>query len=150
MSVSSVLGSRIIGTGVFGAGVPGARVSGVPARWSSALRFATGRAARAKADESETESPQQEPPHEAPASPPRHGPRLWDEGWQPTSRSEAIEVLGVDPDAGKDTIKTTVTRLRRALHPDHAIDEEDLALRERRLKQINVAWDIVSGKRRAS
>jgi len=46
-------------------------------------------------------------------------------------------------------IKTTVTRLRRALHPDYALDEEDRALRERRLKQINVAWEIISGKRRA-
>ena len=27
-------------------------------------------------------------------------------------------------------------------HPDHAIDEEDRLLRERRLKQINVAWEI--------
>ena len=46
-------------------------------------------------------------------------------------------------------IKSTVTRLRRALHPDYALDEEDRALRERRLKQINVAWEIVSGKRRS-
>ena len=74
--------------------------------------------------------------------------RLWDEDWLPRTMLEALDVLGVDPDASKDTIKTTVTRLRRALHPDHAIDDEDRALRERRLKQINVAWDIIAGKRR--
>jgi hypothetical protein len=74
--------------------------------------------------------------------------RLWDEDWLPRTMLEALDVLGVDPDAGKDTIKTTVTRLRRALHPDHAIDDEDRRLRERRLKQINVAWEIVAGKRR--
>jgi DnaJ-domain-containing protein 1 len=75
--------------------------------------------------------------------------RLWDEDWLPATMSEALDVLGVDPTASRDTMKTTVTRLRRALHPDHAIDEEDRRLRERRLKQINVAWDIVSGKRRS-
>jgi hypothetical protein len=75
--------------------------------------------------------------------------RLWDEDWLPATMSEALDVLGVDPDASRDRMKTTVTRLRRALHPDHALDEEDRRLRERRLKKINVAWDIVSGKRRA-
>lgn len=75
--------------------------------------------------------------------------RLWDEDWLPTTMSEAFDVLGVDPDASSDIMKNTVRRLRRALHPDHALDEEDRRLRERRLKQINVAWDIVSGKRRS-
>ena len=75
--------------------------------------------------------------------------RLWDEGWLPATMSEALDVLGVDPDASRVMMKTTVTRLRRALHPDYALDEEDRRLRERRLKQINVAWEIVSGKRRS-
>ena len=74
--------------------------------------------------------------------------RLWDEDWLPRTMLEALDVLGVDPDANRDTMKTTVKRLRRALHPDHAIDDEDRTLRERRLKQINVAWDIIAGKRR--
>jgi DnaJ-like protein len=74
--------------------------------------------------------------------------RLWDEDWLPRTVLEALDVLGVAPDASKDKIKSTVTRLRRALHPDHAIDDEDRALRERRLKQINVAWEIIGGKRR--
>lgn len=88
-----------------------------------------------------------QPQNDADAAAPRL--RLWDEDWLPRTMLEAIDVLGVDPSASKDKMKTTVTRLRRALHPDHAIDEEDRALRERRLKQINVAWDIVSAKRRA-
>ena len=75
--------------------------------------------------------------------------RLWDEDWLPRTKSEALAVLGVDPRANSDRIKSTVKRLRRALHPDHALDDEDRLLRERRLKQINVAWEIVSRKRRA-
>ena len=74
--------------------------------------------------------------------------RLWDEDWLPSTKKEALDVLGVDPRARREAIKSTVTRLRRALHPDHAIDEEDRLLRERRLKQINVAWEIIAGKRR--
>ena len=77
------------------------------------------------------------------------GLRLWDEDWLPATKREARDVLGVDPRAGRDTIKSTVTRLRRALHPDYALDEEDRLLRERRLKQINAAWVILGGKRRA-
>ena len=76
------------------------------------------------------------------------GLRLWDEDWLPATKREALDVLGVDPRAGRETIKSTVTRLRRALHPDYALDDEDRLLRERRLKQINVAWDILGGKRR--
>jgi hypothetical protein len=87
------------------------------------------------------------------ADEPTDGPatrlRLWDETWLPGTMSEALDVLGVDPDASRDMIKSTVTRLRRALHPDYAIDEEDRLLRERRLKQINVAWEIVSARRHA-
>ncbi len=75
--------------------------------------------------------------------------RLWDEDWLPATMSEALDVLGVDPAASREMIRSTVTRLRRALHPDYALDEEDRTLRERRLKQINVAWEIVSGKRHA-
>jgi len=84
-----------------------------------------------------------------PAETPATRLRLWDEDWLPATTSEALDVLGVDPHASRDMIKSTVTRLRRALHPDYALDEEDRALRERRLKQINVAWEIVSGKRRS-
>jgi hypothetical protein len=84
-------------------------------------------------------------PQDGPPSP----PRLHDPDWLPSTKSEALKVLGVSPEAGRDLIKLTVTQLRRAWHPDHAFDEDDRRLRERRLKQINVAWDIISGKRRS-
>lgn len=96
----------------------------------------------------EHESPQAHEQHETIEAPAVHL-RLWDKDWLPKTKAEALNVLGVDPAASADKIKSTVTRLRRALHPDHAFDDEDRDLRERRLKQINVAWEIVSEKRRA-
>jgi DnaJ-domain-containing protein 1 len=113
--------------------VPAARAS--LARTSDAVR-------ESAADHQKAADQQQE---EAPAT----RLRLWDEDWLPATTSEALDVLGVEPQASRDKIKSTVTRLRRALHPDYALDEEDRRLRERRLKQINVAWEIVSGKRRS-
>ena len=67
--------------------------------------------------------------------------------WLPKSRAEALRMLGAAPDAGKDTLKRLVKRLRQTWHPDRAKHEDDRRLREIRLKQINVAWDILSGKR---
>ena len=65
----------------------------------------------------------------------------------PLSRSEALRVLGASPEAGKDVLKKIVKRLRQAWHPDLAKHEDDRRIREHKLKQINVAWDIISGKR---
>jgi DnaJ-class molecular chaperone len=45
-----------------------------------------------------------------------------------------------------DTLKKAVKRLRRTWHPDLAKDSEDRRYRERKLKQINVAWDVICGK----
>jgi len=67
--------------------------------------------------------------------------------WLPKSRAEALRMLGAAPDAGKDTLKRLVKRLRQTWHPDRAKHEDDRRMREIRLKQINVAWDILSGKR---
>ena len=67
--------------------------------------------------------------------------------WLPKSRTEALRMLGAAPDAGKDTLKRLVKRLRQTWHPDRAKHEDDRRMRETRLKQINVAWDILSGKR---
>jgi len=67
--------------------------------------------------------------------------------WLPKSRTEALRMLGAAPDAGKDTLKRLVKRLRQTWHPDRAKHEDDRRMREIRLKQINVAWDILSGKR---
>jgi DnaJ-class molecular chaperone len=35
-------------------------------------------------------------------------------------------------------------------HPDHARDEQDRLLREDRIKQINIAWELISDKRQAA
>jgi len=93
-------------------------------------------------------------PADAPSSRPRQAasprpPRPRDPDWLPSTLSEALEVLGAGPETGADMLKAIVKRLRRTWHPDHAAHEEDRQTRERRLKQINVAWDIVCGKRRA-
>lgn len=70
--------------------------------------------------------------------------------WLPTTLAEALAVLGVPADSRAGAIKAVVKRLRRKWHPDHAVDEVDRRLRERRLKQINVAWDIIRGRRGAA
>jgi DnaJ-class molecular chaperone len=43
-------------------------------------------------------------------------------------------------------LKKIVKTLRQNWHPDRATREEERLMRERRLKQINVAWDIIRGK----
>lgn len=93
-------------------------------------------------------------PLDAPSSRPRETasprpPRTSHSEWLPSTLSEALEVLGAGPETGTDMLKAMVKRLRRTWHPDHAAHEEDRQTRERRLKQINVAWDIIRGKRRA-
>lgn len=65
----------------------------------------------------------------------------------PKTRAEAFEVLGVNPDATEATLKRIVDALRMGWHPDHAKDEADKLLREERTKQINIAWDLIMGKR---
>ncbi|MEQ8824943.1 MAG: J domain-containing protein [Filomicrobium sp.] len=67
----------------------------------------------------------------------------------PKSRAEAFEVLGLNPDASEANLKRIVDALRMGWHPDHAKDESDKALREERTKQINIAWDLIVGKRTA-
>jgi len=66
----------------------------------------------------------------------------------PSTLVEALNVLGASPETGLDMLKILVKGLRRRWHPDHALNEEDRRARERKLKQINVAWDIVCGERR--
>ena len=81
--------------------------------------------------------------HSAPApTPPRQSE------WLPTNLSEALDVLGASSETGADMLKTLVKNLRRTWHPDLAAHEADRRVRERKLKQVNVAWDIVTGKRR--
>lgn len=65
----------------------------------------------------------------------------------PKTRAQAFEVLGVNPDASAETLKRIVDALRVGWHPDHAKDGADKFLREERTKQINIAWDLIVGKR---
>jgi hypothetical protein len=63
-----------------------------------------------------------------------------------TTRLEAYAFLGVNAGSSETVLKKTVNALRQCWHPDLASDEEDRRLREIRIRQINVAWDIISGK----
>ena len=67
----------------------------------------------------------------------------------PTTSEEALRVIGASPDASIDVIKKIVDGLRQSWHPDFARSDEDRSTREERIKQINVAWDILSGRRAA-
>jgi hypothetical protein len=80
---------------------------------------------------------------QAPSRPPDEEERL------PSSLGEALIVLCASPETDRDMLKELVKGLRRRWHPDHALNEADRRARERKLKQINIAWDIVCGKRRA-
>ena len=85
------------------------------------------------------------------AVPPSHEPdevRPAKDEWLPSTLGEALSVLVASPETDSELLKDLVKSLRRRWHPDHALNEEDRRVRERKLKQINVAWDIVCGKRR--
>lgn len=66
---------------------------------------------------------------------------------EPRDRLEAYAVLGANPDVEPRVLKKLVDALRQSWHPDQARDEADRRRREVRIKQINVAWDIIQGKR---
>jgi hypothetical protein len=68
----------------------------------------------------------------------------------PRTASEAYDALGVNPDVSEGVLKKIVDALRMSWHPDHARDEEDRRVREDRIRQINIAWDLISGKREAA
>jgi hypothetical protein len=66
----------------------------------------------------------------------------------PRTRSDALRVLGmgVTADANLAAIKKIVDGLRQTWHPDLARDPSEREVREQRMKQINVAWDILAVK----
>jgi len=68
----------------------------------------------------------------------------------PRTSSEAYDVLGVNADVSEDVLKKIVDALRMSWHPDHARDDQDRRAREERIRQINVAWDIITSKREAA
>ena len=72
--------------------------------------------------------------------------RVPDAEWLPSNRNEALQVLGASSETAHDILKKTVRTLRQTWHPDLARREEERRVRGLRLKQINVAWDIICGK----
>ncbi len=68
----------------------------------------------------------------------------------PKTYEQALKVLGAAPEASVVAIKKIVDGLRQNWHPDHASSEPDRVYRERRLQQINAAWDIVAKQRAAA
>ncbi len=73
-----------------------------------------------------------------------------DEFAVPATYAEALEVLGASPDASLAAVKKIVDGLRQSWHPDLARSEPDRLHRQRRVQQINVAWDLVSQHRSAA
>ena len=84
-----------------------------------------------------------------PTAPPPASRNGRDDRAIPKTRAEAFEVLGVNPNASEASLKRTVDALRMGWHPDHAKDDADKIMREERTKQINIAWDLIVGKRAA-
>jgi hypothetical protein len=68
----------------------------------------------------------------------------------PTTYAEALELLGAAPDASLAAVKKIVDGMRQSWHPDLARSEADRRVRQRRMQQINVAWDLVSQRRTAA
>jgi hypothetical protein len=65
----------------------------------------------------------------------------------PKTRAEALEVLNAPADVSETVLKRLVDVQRQSWHPDLCKDDADRLVREERIKQINVAWDLITGKR---
>lgn len=70
-------------------------------------------------------------------------------GSVPKTAAEAYELLGINASVSEATLKKIVDGLRMSWHPDLARDAADRDLREERTKCINIAWDLITGKRAA-
>lgn len=70
-------------------------------------------------------------------------------GAVPKTAAEAYELLGINASVSEATLKKIVDGLRMSWHPDLARDAADRDLREERTKCINIAWDLITGKRAA-
>ncbi|NSL71416.1 hypothetical protein C6Y62_06300 [Hyphomicrobium sulfonivorans] len=68
----------------------------------------------------------------------------------PQTTSEAYDVLGVNAHVSAGVLKKIVDALRMSWHPDHARDDADREMREQRIRQINIAWDLINGERKAA
>lgn len=65
----------------------------------------------------------------------------------PRTRLEAFEMLGVNPDVDMKILKKLVDALRQSWHPDLAKSDDDRRIRDERIKEINIAWELIVGKR---
>ena len=65
----------------------------------------------------------------------------------PKTRDEACFILGASREADQETLMRLVKALRQCWHPDLAQTDQDRRHREARLKQINAAHDLITGKR---
>ena len=70
-----------------------------------------------------------------------------DSGALPKTKSEAYAILGVNPDVSESVLKKIIDALRMSWHPDHARDETDRCIREDRIRQLNIACDLISENR---
>jgi hypothetical protein len=68
----------------------------------------------------------------------------------PRDLPEAYLVLGVNDGVSLSTLKKLVDALRVSWHPDLATSDDDRRHRDERIKEINVAWDLILGKRGVS
>jgi hypothetical protein len=66
----------------------------------------------------------------------------------PATLAEAYATIGVDMADGEASAKRAIDALRFSTHPDHAAGETDRLEREARMKQINVAADLILRRRR--
>ena len=65
----------------------------------------------------------------------------------PRDKAEAYATLGITSGVSEPILKKLVEALRVSWHPDLAQGEADRTLRDARIKEINVAWDLITGKR---
>jgi hypothetical protein len=68
----------------------------------------------------------------------------------PATKAEAFDLLGLNADVAEGTLKKVADGLRMNWHPDHARDDADRVAREARIKAINIAIDLINGKRAAA
>ncbi len=68
----------------------------------------------------------------------------------PATKAEAFDLLGLNPDVAEGTLKKVADGLRMNWHPDHARDDADRTAREARIKAINIAIDLINGRRAAA
>ena len=68
----------------------------------------------------------------------------------PTTRAQALAVLGLHESADGELIEKRAAALRKSWHADFASGPADKALRHDRSTAINVAIELLTGKRRAA